>query len=104
MATSNSLNAVGDKVSRLKRVGHAERAHRDAIADAGHTKLITDETSVHDRLSNALPKSKNVLVASVVVVVSRTQFESGCLKDVWLGCLIYLTRTGFPRTYYNKIK
>jgi hypothetical protein len=58
------LDAIGDQVARLERVGHAGGAHRDAVADAGHAELVADQARGGDGLADALAEAQDVLVAS----------------------------------------
>jgi hypothetical protein len=57
MATSSSLNLIGDEVSRLKGVGHAAGSHTDSITDAHRAELVTYNTSIRERSLGALSQA-----------------------------------------------
>lgn len=64
VASGGGLDRVGDKVSGLERVGHAECAIGDSVRDTDGAELVADETGVGDGLLDALTEGEEVLVAS----------------------------------------
>jgi hypothetical protein len=72
VTTGGSLYLIGDKVSRLERVGHAERSHGNSVRNTNSTELVADETGFVEGLLDALSKTQKVAVAS--------ENEDGCRR------------------------
>ena len=65
VASSSSLNLVGDEVSRLERVHHAAGAIANTIADSNGSKLVPNKVCFYERVFDASTEVKEVTVASV---------------------------------------
>ena len=66
MATSCRLDLIGDEVSRLERVPHPRSTHANTIAHADCAELVTNNSGIHERLFNCLPKLEDMFVAPVM--------------------------------------
>lgn len=67
VASSSSLDLVGDEVSRLERVHHAAGAIANTIADSNCSVLVPNEVCFCERVFDASTKVEEVLVASVCI-------------------------------------
>ena len=75
MAPSSGLHLIGDEVSRLERVRHAECAHANTIADTDSPELVADETGFGYGLFDTLAESEKVFVTSARGVLIRCYVE-----------------------------
>lgn len=81
VATSSSLDLVGNEVSRLERVPHSSSTHADSVANSNGAELVANQSRLDQGRLDFLAQPEEMFVASCEPSMVRKRVACGGQGD-----------------------